>query len=115
MSFECYVRCIWRRHLTAKDYYNYGFASDPTAANVRRIYILSIGSMHSSHRLLQIKRNEDNVRIYAGSETMNMGRKKILEYVVIIHLVLLRLRRSCAVQLIQIDSILSNLLEVERY
>lgn len=61
--FECSVRCMWRRHLTVTDYYNYVFASVPTAVIVPYIDILSIDSMHSSHRSLQRKnRTEQEVR-----------------------------------------------------
>lgn len=54
--FECSVRCMWRRHSTVTDCYNYVFASDPTAVIGRHIDILSIDSMHSSHRSLQKKK-----------------------------------------------------------
>lgn len=64
-----------RRHLTAKDYYNCEFVSDPTAANARHIYILSMHYMHSSHRLLQIKEekrmNKSSIRRKWDNEFRN--------------------------------------------
>lgn len=58
--FECSGRCMWRRHSTATDCYNYVFAFDPTAVIALHIGILSIDSKRSSRRSLQRKKQTPN-------------------------------------------------------
>lgn len=89
--FVCSVRCMWRHHLTVTDYYSYVYVFDPTAAIDRHIDIQSIDSMYSSHHSLQ-KRNGKQWEF-----------KKLLYLFCSV----------CAIQLIQIDFILINLLDIE--